>query len=210
MAFLFFLVLGVQVIAQTKDSVHYAITDRRSDAFTNGIRNPFSIRDTSLIKQTIEYDAKTQQYVIVEKIGGKIYRTPTNLSFDEFWKIKSKQAEADYFKKRADMLSILNEKTKRPPMKVHPSLFDRIFGVTDKGMKVDIRPSGEVNVMAGYQGQNINNPTLPERARKNGGFDFDMNANLAVNANIGDKLKFPLNYNTQSNLGFDNQIKLDY
>jgi len=210
MAFLFFLVLGVQVIAQTKDSVHYAITDRRSDAFTSGIRNPFSIRDTSLIKQTIEYDAKTQQYVIVEKIGGKIYRTPTNLSFDEFWKIKSKQAEADYFKKRADMLSILNEKTKRPPMKVHPSLFDRIFGVTDKGMKVDIRPSGEVNVMAGYQGQNINNPTLPERARKNGGFDFDMNANLAVNANIGDKLKFPLNYNTQSNLGLDNQIKLDY
>ena len=82
MAFLFFLVLGVQVIAQTKDSVHYAITDRRSDAFTSGIRNPFSIRDTSLIKQTIEYDAKTQQYVIVEKIGGKIYRTPTNLSFD--------------------------------------------------------------------------------------------------------------------------------
>jgi cell surface protein SprA len=37
-----------------------------------------------------------------------------------------------------------------------------------------------------------------------------MNANLAVNANIGDKLRFPLNYNTQSNLGFDNQIKLDY
>ena len=64
--------------------------------------------------------------------------------------------------------------------------------------------------MAGYQGQNIKNPTLPERARKNGGFDFDMNANLNLNANIGDKLKFPINYNTLTNLGFDNQLKLDY
>lgn len=207
---LLFLLGGMQVMAQKKDSVHYAISDRRSDAFSTSNKNPFAIRDTSLIKQTIEYDPKTQQYVIVEKIGNKIYRTPTTLSFDEFWKIKSRQSESDYFKKRADALSALNQKTQRPPMKVHTSLFDRIFGVTDKGMKVDIRPSGEVNVMAGYQGQNIKNPTLPERARKNGGFDFDMNANIAVNANIGDKLKFPLNYNTQSNLGFDNQIKLDY
>ncbi|MEO8173885.1 MAG: cell surface protein SprA, partial [Sediminibacterium sp.] len=54
------------------------------------------------------------------------------------------------------------------------------------------------------------NPTLPERARRNGGFDFDMNAKLNVNANIGDKLKFPINYSTITNFGFDNQLKLDY
>ncbi|MFX7804486.1 hypothetical protein ABTK17_19600, partial [Acinetobacter baumannii] len=50
----------------------------------------------------------------------------------------------------------------------------------------------------------------PERARRNGGFDFDMNANLNLNASIGDKLRFPINYNTLTNLGFDNQLKLDY
>ena len=86
MAVLLFLVSGVPVIAQKKDSVHYAISDRRSDAFSSNTRNPFSIRDTSLIKQTIEYDPKTQQYVIVEKVAGKIYRTPTTLSFDEFYR----------------------------------------------------------------------------------------------------------------------------
>ena len=119
MAVQLFLFCGIPAIAQKKDSVHYAITDRRTDAFSNSQRNPFAIRDTTLIKQTIEYDAKTQQYVIVEKIAGKTYRTPTTLSFDEFWKIKSRQSEADYFKKRADALTVLNEKTKRPPMKVH-------------------------------------------------------------------------------------------
>jgi len=193
-----------------KDSLHFPISDRRADAFSNASKNPFNLSDTTLIKQRIEFDPVSKQYFIIEKIGGKTYRTPTYLTYDEFWKIQSRQAEQEYFRKRADALTELNQKTKRPPMKLHTSLFDRIFGMTDKGMKVDIKPSGEVNVMAGYQGQNIENPTLPERARKNGGFDFDMNANLAVNANIGDKMKFPLNYNTQSNLGFDNQIKLDY
>jgi cell surface protein SprA len=69
---------------------------------------------------------------------------------------------------------------------------------------------GEINIKAGYQGQNVKNPTLPERARRNGGFDFDANTNFSMNASIGDKLKFPINLNTLSNLGFDNQIKLNY
>ncbi|MEI2750622.1 MAG: cell surface protein SprA [Ferruginibacter sp.] len=40
--------------------------------------------------------------------------------------------------------------------------------------------------------------------------DFQMNAQLNVNASIGDKLKFPINYNTLANFDLDNQLKLDY
>ncbi|NCT93806.1 MAG: cell surface protein SprA, partial [Chitinophagaceae bacterium] len=222
--------------AQNRDSLRYPINDRRADGISEKSRNPFDLRDTSLIKRTIEYDPKTRQYYIVEKIGNSYYRKPSYLSFEEFWRLQNKEAEKDYFKKRADALTALNKKAQRPPMRVYNRLFDRIFGLGDavdiaggrlkdaagqlkdltkdpnllNKLKVDIRPSGDVYVTAGYQGQNIKNPTLPERARKNGGFDFDMNANLNVNANIGNKLKFPINYNTQSNLNFDNQIKLDY
>ncbi|MES2005452.1 MAG: cell surface protein SprA [Bacteroidota bacterium] len=204
------LLAGLYSHAQQKDSVHYPISDRRGDPLSFLSKNPFDIRDTSLIKRDIEYDPKTKQYYIVEKIGNKYYRTPTYLTYEEFWRLESQKAESDYFKKRAAALTALNLKPPRPKMQVYNKLFDRIFGTSGNGLKVDIRPSGEVNIMAGYQGQNIENPTLPERARKNGGFDFDMNAKLNVNANIGDKLKFPINYNTLSNLGFDNQLKLDY
>ncbi|NCI47992.1 T9SS outer membrane translocon Sov/SprA [Sediminibacterium soli] len=201
---------GVQAIAQQKDTTRFPISDRRGDPMSNQSRNPFDIRDTGLIRRAVEYDPKTRQYYIIERIGGKYYRVPTSLGFDEFWRLRSQQAESDYFKRRAEALTKLNLKSPRPHTRVYDRLFDRIFGTSGNGLKVDIRPSGEVNVMAGYQGQNIKNPTLPERARKNGGFDFDMNAKLNVNANIGDKLKFPINYNTISNLGFDNQLKLDY
>ena len=205
-----FLLAGLPAMAQQKDSLRYPISDRRGDPLSNISFNPFDLNDTSIIKRTIEYDPKTRQYYIVEKIGSSYYRSPTALSFDEFWRIRAQQSESDYFKKRADALTALNLKPVRPPIRLYDNLFDRIFGVGQNGLKVDIKPTGEVNVMAGYQGQNINNPTLPERARKNGGFDFDMNAKLNVNASIGDKLKFPINYNTLSNLGFDNQLKLDY
>jgi len=207
----FLLLFAMQATAQQKDSsLRYPISDRRGDPLSTQSKNPFDIRDNSLIKRDIQYDPKTKQYYVVEKIGGKFYRVPTTLSFDEFWKLEAHKAESDYFKKRADALTALNLKSPRPKMRVYDKLFDRIFGVTGNGLKVDIRPSGEVNVMAGYQGQNIKNPTLPERARRNGGFDFDMNARLNVNANIGDKLKFPINYSTVTNFGFDNQLKLDY
>ena len=197
-------------MAQQTDSLRFPISDRRGDPFSNPSMNPFNINDTSLIKQTIEYDPVTRQYYIVEKIGNSYYRKPTALTFEEFWRIRAQQSEEDYFKRRADALTALNLKVPRPKMRIFDNLFDRIFGVGPNGLKTDIKPTGEVNVMAGYQGQNINNPTLPERARKNGGFDFDMSAKLNVNASIGDKLKFPINYNTLSNLGFDNQLKLDY
>ena len=37
-----------------------------------------------------------------------------------------------------------------------------------------------------------------------------MNSQLQVDANIGDKLKLPINYNTLANFNFENQLKLDY
>ncbi len=205
-----FITLCANVFAQQIDSLRYPISDRRGDFSSVKNNNPFNVRDTALIKQSVEYNPTTKTYILREKIGRTNYRKPVSLSFEEFTRSQNKQAEIAYFKKRADAITQLNKKTERPPLRVYDKLFDRIFGLSGNNLKVDIRPSGEVNILAGYQGQNIKNPTLPERARKNGGFDFDMNANVNLNANIGDKLKFPINYNTLSNVGFDNQLKLDY
>jgi cell surface protein SprA len=202
--------MAKNAIAQKTDSLRYPIKDRWGDKYTWQNKNPFDIRDTSLLKQDIQYDPKTKQYYIVETINGKTYRKPTYLTFEEFQRIQAKKSESDYFKKRSQALASLNRKIARPKMKVFDKLFDRIFGVGKDGFKVDIKPQGSVDILAGYQGQITKNPTLPEAARRNGGFDFDMNANLNVNANIGDKLKLPINYNTLANFDFENQLKLDY
>lgn len=188
------------------DTSRYPLTDRYGDPYSNPNRNTFDLRDTGYLKRTIEYDPKTKQYYIIEKIGNKFYRTPASFSMEEFLRLQGRKDEEDYFKKRSALLANMNRRLFKPKFKVSKDWFNRIVG---EG-KVDIKPSGYVDFLAGYQGQNIQNPTLPERARRNGGFDFNMNSQLQVDANIGDKIKLPINYNTLANFNFENQLKLDY
>jgi cell surface protein SprA len=194
----------------SKDSLRFPIYDRRGDRFTWKNKNPFDLSDTGIVKQKIIYDPKTNEYYIEEKVGNTVYRKPTSLTFEQFYLLRNKQYETDYFKERANALTLLNKKVQRPKARVYDKLFDRIFGVGPNGLKVDVKPQGSVDVLLGYDGQNTLNPTLPERARKTGGFDFNMNTNLNVNASIGDKLKLPINYNTLSTFDYLNQLKLDY
>ena len=190
----------------TGDSLKYPISDRRGDRLTQGRRQPFDLKEPSNIRDSVAYDPVTREYVLYERIGNRYYRKPVALSFEEYMAFQSRKAESDYFRTRANTLSLLNRKTQKPRLTMGNDLFNRLFG----NGKIDIRPQGEVNLTAGYQGQNIKNPILPERARKNGGLDFDMSANLNVMGNIGDKLRMPISYNTLSTFDFENQLKLDY
>ena len=188
------------------DTLHFPINDRHGDLFSNPNKNPFNLKDPVNIRDSIVYDPKTNQYYIIEKIGGKYFRKPTYLTFDEFSRLQAQKAEDDYFRQRADMLSLLNKKNPKPKLSATESLFNRLFG----SGKVDIRPTGNVDILAGYQGQNVQNPTLPERARKTGGLDFNMDANVNVVGNIGSKLKLPITYATNATFDWMNQLKLEY
>ncbi|MBS1513100.1 MAG: cell surface protein SprA [Bacteroidetes bacterium] len=184
-------------------TLHFPISDHRGDPVSDISKNPYDLKGT---RDSVVYDPATHRYVVYEKVGNKYYRTPTTYSFDEYWQLRGRQAEMEYFMKRANTTSILNRGKVKPKLSIYDNLFNRLFG----NGKINITPQGNVGVTAGYQGQNIKNPTLPERARKNGGFDFDMQSQLNVNADIGGKLKFPISYNTLANFGQDNQLKLDY
>jgi cell surface protein SprA len=184
----------------------FPIYDRRGDGVSNYKRNTYDLKNPSNYKDSIVYDYATKRYIVYEKIGNRYYRTPTTYTFNEFWAMRNRQAEQNYFQERSNTNLRLNRGKVKPKLKVGENLFNRLFG----NGKITIVPQGNVDITAGYQGQNIKNPTLPERARKNANFDFDMNTQLNVNADIGGKLKFPINYNSLANFGQDNQLKLDY
>jgi cell surface protein SprA len=188
------------------DSLRFPISDRRGDQLSNFDPNPFNLKNPSNLKDSIEYDPKTNLYFLMEKIGNKYYRTPTAYTYEEYMALLAKQSEENYFRERADMLSDLNHRLEQPKLNINNSLFNRLFG----NGKIDIKPQGNVDILAGYQGQNVQNPTLPEAARKTGGLDFNMDANVNVLGNIGNKLKLPIAYNTQASFDWMNQLKLEY
>jgi cell surface protein SprA len=213
--FLLFAVVQIKGLAQggapKNDSLKYPITDRRTDFFSNTQKNGLDLKRPANITDSIVYDPKTKQYYIIEKVGSFYYRKPTALTSDEFFKLMAKKQETDYFQKRSKVIGSLNHGLKRPKLNWHKNLVHRLFGTGPSGLpKVEIRPQGNVNIITGYQGQRIQNPTLPERAQRNGGFDFDMNYQFNMNASIGEFLKFPISQNSLANFDFENQLKLDY
>ena len=80
-----------------KDSLRYAIKDRRGDFLSQPSNNPFDLRDPSLIKRNVEYDPATKQYFIREFVNGRSTKVPSSLSFNDFWKLKSDKDEKAYF-----------------------------------------------------------------------------------------------------------------
>ena len=56
-----------------------------------------------------------------------------------------------------------------------------------------------------------NDPSLPERSRKRTFFNFDESVQLNVQASVGSKVNFGMNYNTETSFDFDSKkLKLAY
>ncbi|MEL6926574.1 MAG: hypothetical protein AAFO94_21210, partial [Bacteroidota bacterium] len=146
------------VIAQDvvmQDTVPFK--ERYNDFVTDPSKNPFDLKDPSIINQDVEYDPATGNYIITEKIGEDYFRAPTYMTFEEYSKYRAKQQEREYFKKLAGVSTGGDD----PLGKVDPiskfdienSLIDRLFG----GTEVDIRPQGNIDLTFGVDWQCFEN-----------------------------------------------------
>lgn len=184
----------------------YPIEDRQGDHLTSDEENPFVLDDPSSIEKTVEYDPETNRFIITETLDGRPVRPPTYMTYDEYLEYESTESRRDYYNERLESISLVERQGIVPKIYTKGRTMDRLFG----GNTIDIRPSGNIDLTFGGNVQKIDNPILTEQARKQGGFDFDMNINMNVVGSIGDKLKINLSYNTGATFDFENQIKLKY
>ncbi|MDB5226157.1 MAG: hypothetical protein JWN78_350 [Bacteroidota bacterium] len=206
---LFFAILcSVQYsIAQTDTShLRYPIQDRNTDFLLTQPSTNVDLKDPKIVDKKVEYDPKTNKFVVYEKIGNNYYKTPTYMTYDEFLEYSSRESEQNYFQQRSRAIDLAERKSKQPFLYQGPELFNRFLG----GTKIEIKPQGSVDVTIGVNSQRIDNPVLLQNQRRNINFDFDMNIQLGLQASIGDKLKLGISYNTKSGFAFENQLKLAY
>lgn len=186
------------------------IEERFGDHISDPNYNPFDLRDPSVVEKEVEYDPQTDRYIISERIGEDYYRAPTYMTFDEYLEHRAKEEERAYFDRLAGVgrkdgkLSDREDPLSR--IDVSESLKDRLFG----GTGVEIRPQGNIDLTFGVDFQRTENPAWTVRQQRTGGFDFDMDIEMSVEASIGEKLKMSTNYNTQATFDFQNTMKLDY
>jgi cell surface protein SprA len=164
-----------------------------------------NLQDPANIKKTVDYDPIDNLYRLGEQVGGQDIKNPTTLTPEEYLKIKGQQDETDYWRQRLDALSMFNQKPAFPDM-TKDGVFDRLFGSN----KISVKPQGNLDLTFGGNWQNMKNPNLTQRAQKYGIFDFDMQMNVNLLAQIGDKLKLNISNNTQPSFGEQNLQKLEY
>ena len=194
----------------SKDSAHFPVEDRRGYKITASNIHPFGLDFGDIIKDSVYYDPAKNEYYIYEQINGKDYRMPIALSPEEMMRLQERRLNNNYFYERNRSLDLINYKQPRPRPYMSNKMFTKLFGLTPGGKKIEIYPTGSISLSAGYQGQKVDNPTLSEEARRNGNFDFRMNSNLGLMAEIGNRLKLPISYNTLSTFDFQNQMKLQF
>lgn len=194
----------------SRNSIHFPVEDRRGYKITTTNYHPFGIDNSNIISDSVYYDPIKNEYYIYEQLNGENYRIPITLSTQEMLAAQEKHLNNKYFYERNRTLDLINYKQPRPRPFMSSKMYNKLFGLTPTGKKIEIYPTGSISLSAGYQGQKVDNPTLSEEARRNGNFDFKMNSNLGLMAEIGNRLKLPISYNTLSTFDFQNQMKLQF
>lgn len=183
-------------------------TDRYGDPFSNTTyQTPLFLKDPNQLKLDVEIDTALN-YTIYEKIGDFNYRPTTFMTFEEFSNYQDQQIKKEYWQNRArasDGESAVSSRGIIPRIYVSPAL-DRIFG----GSYVELVPTGFVTLDFGAAFQRINNPQIPIRQQRNGGFEFDQQINMGVVGKVGEKLAVTANFDNNNSFDFQNNMKVEY
>ncbi len=195
----------VQKAADTARKLVFPIHDNTGDPGQAHNYHAMDLQDPPNVHQDVEYDPHDSNYYYYDRIGSDYIRNPSYMTMEEYLKYRGQQDEQAYWKRRLDALTIFNKKPELPQM-YREGLFDRIFG----GNEIQVRPQGNIDITFGGNWQNIQNPTLVQRAQKYGVFDFDMQMNINLLATVGDKLKLNISNNTKATFDYQNVQKLEY
>ena len=193
---------------EMEDSVKVKKTDypqdMHSEEFSMDLVDPENLKPDTAI-----YDEKTGYYKVGTKLGDNFLSSPWMMTPEEYLKWSERKSFRDYFKVRNDSLYVTKGKEKFDFTNMHFDLgpAEKIFGPGG----VQIKTQGSAELKFGYNYKFIDNPSLSERNRTTKAFDFDEKININVNAKIGDKMDFKINYNTDATFDVDaKDLKLSY
>ena len=143
------------------------------------------------------------------KLGDADLTTPISLTPEEYQDYSFQKSVQSYYRQKneEEFQKAANKQFNLADMQFNIGAAERIFG--PGGVRVKTQGSAEVEL--GLKQNKTKNPSLPERARNRTFFNFDENVQLNVQASVGSKVNFDMNYNTETSFDFDSKkLKLAY
>ncbi len=166
----------------------------------------FRLSNPDNVTTEIHYDPDTRRYYKVTRVGDRVVGRPTYMSFEEYMSYDMDRSLRQYWDQKAKPQAFERQDGIIPQIYVGGEVFDRIFG----GSTIDIRPTGSAELIFGVLSNRREDPALDERRRQTTNFDFQQKIQLAVQAQIGEKIEIQSNYNTEASFDFENKMKLEY
>ena len=169
---------------------------------------PMDAKLPSNIKSVVEYDANSGNYLLRTFVGEMEISTPFMMTEKEYRVYSGKRSLQNYWKVKSSKSDLNNEdKFSITDMKFNVGVADKIFGAGG----VQIKTQGSAELVFGVRNSSIDNPALPITMRSHTTPQFDTKIQLNVTGNVGDKMNFGLNYNTESSFSYDQQlVKMAY
>lgn len=172
-------------------------------------QSPADLKTPDNVKSVVEYDIRTGTYVVRTKLGDADLTTPISLTPEEYQDYSFRKSVQSYYRQKneEEFQKAANKQFSLTDMQFNIGAAERIFG--PGGVRVKTQGSAEVEL--GLKQNKTKNPSLPERARNRTFFNFDESVQLNVQASVGSKVNFDMNYNTETSFDFDSKkLKLAY
>ncbi len=193
-------------------------TALRFEVGTPFIKSPLQLGKSAVIdlknppntRTEARYDFQTGRYVFENKIGEQVVAIPFSMSPEEYMEYRSRQMQIDYFRARnalkGDTLLSTPRFSLRDIRKPQRAT-GNIFG--EGGVQLTTR--GTFEISTGIKRDVTDNPTLPQRARRRTTFDMGQDIRVNLNAKVGDKINFDINYDSEATFDMEaRKIKLAY
>jgi len=161
------------------------------------------------ITEEITYDEDDETFSVGYKLGGNYLEVPTVMTPEEYNRMMMQRSLQSFYREKyaEEVKAQGDDKFDFTNMQFDLGPAEKIFGPGG----VQVRTSGSASVKFGYNRNKVDNPSLSVQNRTTGGFDFDEQINLSINASVGDKINMNLNYNTEATFDIDaKMIRLRY
>ena len=188
------------------DTDRAVVPKPNNNPLENEPSSPFYLKKPSNQKKEVVYDPATNTYVFQNKIGTLNDGPAAQMSLEDYKNYDIDKAMNDYWRERAKNASGQSSSSGLLQLRVPLDAFEDLFG----SPKIEIRPSGSVELVFKVIHNATKNPNVIKRNQKQTHFDFDANIQMNLKAKIGDKIGFDLNYNTLAQFSFENKFKLRY
>ena len=164
-------------------------------------------------RRQVTLDTTALAYTVTEEVAG-VERAPAQLSLAEFLEVRQREAVGDQFRTLSAQRANRRDQQRRGggigiAVDIpggNESAFTTLFGKNEVALTVN----GTSNVNLGFR---YDQNDIQQSINRNASAlapDFGQELNLNVAGTIGDKLAINVNYDTQSQFDFENQVSLVY